>query len=119
MKSYSNFVTDVEDPISGISLQHDELNKHTFAIRAFSLTKHVWIKDFQPMSEMIQMMKRENFFVEGTTSFYYSMLRDMAYLVSYKIVFSDTAKSEAKKSRLTYDLKSIIGRKSEFKKVEE
>jgi hypothetical protein len=46
LKSYSNFVTDVEAPICGVYLNHDELTKHTFAIRAFSLTKHVWIKDF-------------------------------------------------------------------------
>ena len=70
------------------------------------------------MSEMIEMMKRENFFVEGTTVYYYSMLRDMAYLLSYKIVFSDTAKSEPKKARLMYDLKTIIGRKKEFKNTE-
>ena len=50
LKSYSNFVTDVESPFPAIALKPEEMRKHTFAVRAFSLTKHIWVKDFQPFS---------------------------------------------------------------------
>ena len=46
LKSYSNYVTDAESSFPAIALKPDEMNKYTFAIRAFSLTKHVWVKDF-------------------------------------------------------------------------
>jgi len=112
LKSYSNFVTDVEEAYPAIELKPDEMKKHTFAIRAFSLTRHIWIKDYQPFFEMVTMLKRENFFVPGTEYFYYSMLKNIALLLSNKIVFSEAAKTmEVKKRRLVYDIKNIIGRK--------
>ena len=40
LKSYSNFVTDAETPFPAIAVKAEEMHKHTFAIRAFSLTKH-------------------------------------------------------------------------------
>ena len=46
LKSYSNLVTDVESPFPAIALKSDEIDKHTFAVRAFSLTRNVWIKDY-------------------------------------------------------------------------
>jgi hypothetical protein len=112
LKSYSNYVTDVESSYPAIPLKPDEMKQHTFAIRAFSLTKHIWIKDYQPFFELINILKRENFFVEGTEFFFYSMLKNTAALISNKIVFSEAAKTmEVKKQRLVYDMKSIIGKK--------
>jgi hypothetical protein len=111
LKSYSNFVTDVEEAYPAIEVKPDEMRKHTFAIRAFSLTKRIWIKDYQPFIEMINMLKREKFYVDGTEFFYYSMLKNLALLLSNKIVFSESAKTmEVKKRRLVYDIKNIIGR---------
>ena len=68
---------------------------------------------------MINMLKREKFFIEGTEFYYYSMLKNIAALLSNKIVFSDEAKTnEVKKRKLTYDLRNIIGRKNAFKDIE-
>ena len=115
LKSYSNYVTDAEGPPPTISLRPGEMEKHTFAIRAFSLTKLIWVKDFQPFPEMVAMLKRENFFVEGTEHFYYSMLKDVACLLANKLKFSDSAKTqEIKKRRLVYDIKAVIERKKNF-----
>lgn len=93
VKSYANFVTDVEGPFPAIDLKPAEMKKHSFAVRAFSLTKHVWIRDFQPFFEIINMLKREKYFVPGTEFYYYSMLRDTACLLSSKIVFSEATQS--------------------------
>jgi len=118
LKSYSNFVTDVESPFPAISLQTDEIRKYTFAVRAFSLTRNIWTKDFQPFFEVIAMLKREKYYVNNLEYFYYTMLRDTACLLSHKITFSEAAKTqEVKKRRLVYDIKSIIGRKKIFSRV--
>ena len=93
LKSYSNFVTDVESPFPAISLQSDEIRKYTFAVRAFSLTRNIWIKDFQPFFEVIAMLKRENYYVDDLEFFYYTMLKDTACLLSHKITFSQDAKT--------------------------
>ena len=118
LKNYSNLVTDVEGSSPSIDLKSDDIEKHTFAVRAFSLTRNVWIKDYQPFFEVIAMLKREKYYVEGLEYFYYTMLRDTAVLLSNKIIFSDAAKTqEVKKRRLVYDIKSIIGRKQIFERV--
>ena len=59
LKSYANFVTDVESPFPAISLQSDEIRKYAFAVKAFSLTLYIWIKDFNPFFEVITMLNRE------------------------------------------------------------
>lgn len=118
LKNYSNLVTDVEGSFPAIALKGDEVEKHTFAVRAFSLTRNIWIKDYQPFFEVIAMLKREKYYIEGLEYFYYTMLRDTAVLLSNKIIFSDAAKTqEVKKRRLVYDIKSIIGRKKIFERV--
>jgi len=115
LKNYSNYVTDVETIFPAISLTPDEIRRYTFAVRAYSLTRNVWIKDFQPLFEVIAMLRRENYYVEDMQYFYYTMLKDTACLLSHKIIFSDEATTtEVKKRRLVYDIKSIIGRKKEF-----
>jgi hypothetical protein len=87
-------------------------------VRAFSLTRNVWIKDFQPFFEVIAMLKREKYYVNDLEFFYYSMLKDTACLLSHKIIFSEDAKTqEVKKRKLLYDIKSIIARKAIFREV--
>ena len=46
LKNYSNYVTDVENPFPAISVQTEEVKRYTFAVRAFSLTRNIWTKDF-------------------------------------------------------------------------
>lgn len=46
IKDYSNYVTDVETPFSAITIVQDEVRKYTFSVRAYSLTRNIWIKDF-------------------------------------------------------------------------
>lgn len=118
LKNYSNYVTDVESPFPAIAIQTEEVKRYTFAVRAFSLTRNIWIKDFQPFFEVIGMLKRENYYVNNLEYFYYTMLRDTACLLSHKIIFSEAAKTqEVKKRKLVYDIKSIIGRRAIFREV--
>ena len=49
LKSYSNYVTDVRYTIYPMDLETDEVNDYTVSIRAFSLTRNIWVKDFQPL----------------------------------------------------------------------
>ena len=89
-----------------MELEKDEINEWTISIRAYSLTRNLWIKDYQPLSEVVRILKKENYLTGNVKLLYYSMLRDAATLLSHKIVFSDEAKTvEVKKKKLTYDLK--------------
>lgn len=91
LKEANNYVTSVEDLIPAIKLDNDTMSKWTFAVRAYSLTRNIWIKDYQPFNEVIEMLKRENYYVQGLNLFYYSMLKDTADLLSHKIIFSKHA----------------------------
>lgn len=77
-------------------------------IRAFSLTKNLWIKDSMPLHELMQILRRENHLADNLKHLYFSMVRDAAVMLSHKIVFSGEAKSsEIKKQVLAYDLKLV------------
>lgn len=91
IKEASNFVTDLEDPFAAVKIDPQVMKNYTFAVRSYSLTRNIWIKDYQPFSEIIQMLRKENYFVEGLQFFYYSMLKDTAALLSHKIIFSEHA----------------------------
>ena len=118
IKEPRNYVTDIESPFMSIRIDPVELKNYTFAVRAYSLTRNIWIKDYQPFSEILTMLKRENYFVEDLTYFFYCMLKDTAALLSHKIIFSEQAQTaEVKKRKLVYDIKSIIGRKKIYDEV--
>ena len=118
LKNHANYVTDVDGTFPAIELTPEKLKEHTFAVRAYSLTRNVWIKDFQPLFEVVAMLRRENYYVDEMQYFYYTMLKDTACLLSHKIIFSDEATAtEVKRRRLVYDIKSIIGRKKTFGQV--
>lgn len=120
LKSYNNFVTDVRYSFYPIELGSDEINEWTISIRAYSLTRNIWIKDFQPLSEVVRILKKEHFLTSEIKLLYYSMMRDAATLLSHKIVFSDEAKAtEIKKKRLTYDIRQIISNKDQFQNLQE
>lgn len=118
LKSYNNFVTDVGSSFYPLDLEKDELNEYTMGIRAYSLTRNVWIKDFQPLSEVVRILKRENYLTGNVKLLYYSMLKDAATLISHKIVFSEEAKtSEVKKQKLIYDIRDILNQKELFQRM--
>jgi len=45
MKSYSNFVTEISQTFQPMDAFSQKLNEITILVRAFSLTRNVWIKD--------------------------------------------------------------------------
>lgn len=46
VKTHSNFVTNVNEPFLPIDLKSEELGNLTISLRAFSLTRNLWIKDY-------------------------------------------------------------------------
>jgi hypothetical protein len=46
LKSYNNFVTDITTPFYPIDLKSDEVRDYTISVRAFSLTRNIWVKDY-------------------------------------------------------------------------
>lgn len=108
MKSHNNFVTDVGAPFPPFETISSKVNEWIIHIRAFSLTRNVWIKDHMPLSEIIMILRKEHFMQDNLRILYYSMIRDAAILLSNKIVFSEEAKTtEIKKKTLTYDIRTI------------
>ena len=93
LKTAQNYVTDVENPMPALKLNSEDMTRYTFAIRAYSFTRKIWTKDFQPFFEVLAMLRRENYFAEGMEYFYYSMLRDSACLLCHKIVFAEAEKT--------------------------
>jgi hypothetical protein len=60
------------------------------------------------LSEILEILKKENFITDNLKLLYYSMIRDAATLLAHKIAFSDEAKTtEIKKKTLTYDLRDM------------
>jgi|LauGreDrversion4_2_1035121.scaffolds.fasta_scaffold282413_2 hypothetical protein len=108
LKTHNNFVIDVGSPFSPIEVLSNKVNDYLVMIRAFSLTRNIWIKDSMPLSELMQILRKENHLAENLKHLYFTMIRDAAIMLSHKIVFSGEAKSsEIKKQTLTYDLKVI------------
>jgi len=61
-----------------------------------------------PLSELIKILKRENYMMENVKFLYFTMIRDAAIMLANKIVFSDEAKTtEVKKKALTYDIHDL------------
>ncbi|CDW88809.1 UNKNOWN [Stylonychia lemnae] len=120
LKSHENFVTDVRDPFYPLEVIDEYLSEFTIGIRAFSLTRNIWIKDYQPLTEVVRILRREKYLSSDTRLIYYSMLRDAATLISHKIVFSDEAKNiEVKRQKLTYDIRNLLNQKEQFSKLQE
>ena len=42
-----------------------KLNVLTIIVRAFSLTRNVWIKDTMPLSDLIKILKKENYLLDN------------------------------------------------------
>jgi hypothetical protein len=53
------------------------------------MTRKTWIKDYQPLTEIIKLLKEENLLLHGDIkTFYYSMVRSAAVLLAHKVAFS-------------------------------
>ena len=56
VKSYSNFVTDVKRSFPSISAADVRGKELTLSLKAFSLARKTWIKDYQPLTEVIRLL---------------------------------------------------------------
>ena len=117
LKNYNNYVTDVRYAFYPLDLTSDDLNEWTVNIRAYSLTRSIWVKDCQPLAEVINIMKREGYLREDVKLIYYSMIKDAAILVAHKVVFSEEAAEVKRGKKMTYDLKGMIGNRQEFMRM--
>ena len=144
VKSFSNYVTDIARAFPCIDLKDDTQSKdYTVSLRAYSMAKEQWIKDYQPLVEVIAMLKQDGIqwssetvdpetgklmsktqgvdpeqlmeVSNSTTNFYYSMIRNAAVLMSNKIKFADKPKvdKEVRKRKMTYDIQQILKAKKE------
>jgi hypothetical protein len=141
-KSFSNYVTEMKKAFPCIDLKNDKQSKdYTVSLRAYSMAKEQWIKDYQPLGEVISMLKQDGIqwstekstetkiisetggvdpdelmeISKSTTNFYYSMIRNAAVLMANKISFADKPKQsqEVRKRKMTYDLQQILKAKKE------
>ena len=89
-----------------------ELGQYTVNLRAYSITRNIWIKDFQPLKSLVLSLQREKYLSRNTLLVYYSMIRDACTLLAYRVKFSDNAKTkEVKKQRVELDIRKLLGPK--------
>lgn len=118
IKSHNNFCTDIAEPFVPFESISKKINDWIIHVRAFSLTRNVWIKDHMPFSEIVTILKKEGFLIENLKIMYYSMIRDAATLLAHKIVFSEEAKTtEIKKKALSYDIRLVTNSKDDLEKT--
>jgi len=118
LKMHQNYITDVGAPFTPLENNTSKINDYVVHVRAFSLTRNIWIKDHMPLSEVIAILKKENYMIDNLRLLYYSMIRDAATLLSHKIVFSGDAKTtEIKKRTLIYDMRSVTQSKEDLEKI--
>jgi hypothetical protein len=65
MKQHSNFVTEISKTFAPMDAFSQKLNELTIIVRAFSLTRNVWIKDTMPLSDLIKILKKENYLLDN------------------------------------------------------
>ena len=56
MKSYSNFVTNMKNSFPSISANDVQGKELTMSLKAFSLARKTWIKDYQPLTEVVRLL---------------------------------------------------------------
>lgn len=86
MKSYSNFVTNMKNSFPSISANDVQGKELTMSLKAFSLARKTWIKDYQPLTEVVRLLQQDQLLHKDIKNFYYSMLRNAAILLAYKII---------------------------------
>jgi hypothetical protein len=105
VKSYANYVTDAAGPFPSINLQDARSRELTIQLKGFSLTRNIWVKDYQPLTEVVRLLKQENLLVDDIRNFYYSMLRNAAVILAHRVIFSKSSQTvDVKKRTFTYDV---------------
>lgn len=56
LKSYNNFVTEVKKAYPSINDQDVKAREQTFCIKAYSLARKSWLKDYQPLNEVFKLL---------------------------------------------------------------
>ena len=87
IKSYSNYVTDAKGPYPSISYTDVKGREQTMSIKAFSLARKSWLKDYQPLNEVLKLLQKEGLLHQEVRNLYQSMLRNAAYLLAHKLIF--------------------------------
>jgi len=81
-------------------------------LRAYSVTRNIWIKDFQPLKGLIIALQKERYVSRNALLIYYNMIRDAWVLLAYRVKFSDNAKTrEVKKQKVELDIWKLLGPK--------
>jgi hypothetical protein len=57
VKSYANYVTDCVGAFPSVNLLDARSKELTIQLKGFSLTRNIWIKDYQPLTEVIRLLK--------------------------------------------------------------
>ena len=66
-------------------MQDSRSKELTISLKAFSLTRNIWIKDYQPLTEIIRLLQQENLLHEDIKNFYFSMIRNAAILLAHRV----------------------------------
>jgi hypothetical protein len=94
-------------PLSPQDLLHYVIN-----LRAYSITRNIWIKDFQPLRALIVALQNERYLSKNALLIYYNMIKDACVLLAYRVKFSDNAKTkEVKKQKVELDIRTLLGPK--------
>ena len=110
LKTVKNYVENIDKPFP--PLTQTDLHNYVINMRAFSITRNIWIKDFQPLRSLIVSLQKERYISKNTFLIYYSMIRDATVLLAYRVKFSDNAKTkEVKKQKVELDIKRLLGPK--------
>ena len=60
IKSYNNYVTDAKGPFPSISNTDVRGREQIISTKAFSLVRKQWLKDYQPLNEVLKLLQKDN-----------------------------------------------------------
>lgn len=80
-------MTDVKGSFKSISNTDIKGKELTFCVKAYSLARKSWIKDYQPLNEVLRLLKKDDLLHPEVRNLYYSMIRNAAYLLAHKLIF--------------------------------
>ena len=74
LKTSLNYVTNIDQVMPPI--RQKDLNHYIINLRAYSVTRNIWIKDRQPLKSLILALQRERYVSRNAFLIYYNMIRD-------------------------------------------
>ena len=90
-------------------LDTHNVGDYVITIRAFSITRFLWIKDYLPLAELLELLASEGYISSNLRFIYYSMIRDAAQLLAHRVRFTSAARTrEVRKQKVLFDLKQIL-----------